>query len=49
MTLKSRRVPAAKEPQIRATATYKDGILQPDEPLNLPEGSEVEIVLRLRR
>jgi ribonuclease HI len=41
--------PAAKEPQIRATAIYKDGILQPSEPLNLPEGSEVEIVLRLRR
>jgi ribonuclease HI len=40
---------AAKEPQIRTIATYKDGILQPDEPLNLPEGSEVEIVLRLRR
>ena len=40
---------AAKEPQIRTTATYKDGILQPSEPLNLPEGSEVEIVLRLRR
>jgi ribonuclease HI len=41
--------PTAKEPPIRTTATYKDGILQPDEPLNLPEGSEVEIVLRLRR
>jgi ribonuclease HI len=41
--------PAAKEPQIRTTATYRDGILQPDEPLNLPEGAEVEIVLRLRR
>jgi ribonuclease HI len=40
---------AAKEPQIRATAIYKGGILQPSEPLNLPEGSEVEMVLRLRR
>jgi ribonuclease HI len=44
----SKDKPATKEPQIRATAIYKDGMLQPCEPLNLPEGSEVEIILRLR-
>jgi ribonuclease HI len=48
-TSESKDKPVARETQIRATAIYKDGILRPTEPLNLPEGSEVELVLRLRR
>lgn len=41
--------PAQKEPTLRCFARYKDGWLQPDAPLNLPEGAEVEIMLRLRK
>ena len=41
--------PAARENTMRLVARYKDGLLQPDEPLNLPEGTEVEILLRLRK
>jgi ribonuclease HI len=41
--------PPMKEATLRCFARYKDGILQPDGPLSLPEGTEVEVVLRLRR
>jgi ribonuclease HI len=41
--------PAPKENTIRLLARYKDGLLQPEGPLNLPEGTEVEIVLRIRK
>lgn len=41
--------PAQKESTLRCFARYKDGWLQPDAPLNLPEGAEVEIMLRLRK
>ena len=40
---------AAKDPTMRVVARYKDGQLQPYEPLDLPEGTEVEILLRLRK
>ena len=38
-----------KSQTIRALARYQDGVLQPNAPLELPEGAEVEILLRLRR
>jgi ribonuclease HI len=41
--------PSPKENTIRLTARYKDGLLQPLDPLNLPDGAEVEILLRLRK
>lgn len=40
---------AARELTMRLMARYKDGWLQPLEPLSLPEGTEVEILLRLRK
>jgi ribonuclease HI len=40
---------AQKDATIRCFARYKDGWLQPEEPLNLPDGAEVEIMLRLRK
>jgi ribonuclease HI len=39
----------AKESPIRLFARYNNGHLQPHEPLDLPEGTEVEIMLRLRK
>lgn len=41
--------PPAKENTMRLMARCKDGLLQPEEPLNLPDGTEVEILLRLRK
>jgi len=41
--------PSAREASMRRFARYKDGMLQLDEPLSLPEGTEVEILLRLRK
>lgn len=38
-----------KDSTIRCFARYKDGLLKPESPLNLPEGAEVEIMLRLRK
>jgi ribonuclease HI len=38
-----------KDATLRLTARFKDGLLQPHEPLNLPEGAEVEILLRLKK
>jgi len=41
--------PARKESSVRLFARYQNGYLQPQEPLELPEGTEVEIVLRVRK
>ena len=41
--------PAGREHTMRLVARCKDGLLQPEEPLNLPDGTEVEILLRLRK
>lgn len=38
-----------KPATIRCLARYKDGVLQPDELLDLPDGAHVEITLRLRK
>lgn len=39
----------AKANPIRLLARYKNGHLQPHEPLDLPDGTEVEIMLRIRK
>ena len=41
--------PAGRERTMRLMARCKDGLLQPEVPLNLPNGTEVEILLRLRK
>jgi ribonuclease HI len=41
--------PTGKDGTLRLVARYKDGVLQPYETLDLPEGTEVEILLRLRK
>jgi ribonuclease HI len=41
--------PAGKDGTMRLIARYKDGVLQPYDGLDLPEGTEVEILLRLRK
>lgn len=41
--------PTAKDASLRRFARCKDGMLQLDEPLSLPDGTEVEILLRLRK
>ena len=41
--------PAGRENTMRLMARCKDGRLEPEEPLNLPDGTEVEILLRLRK
>ncbi len=41
--------PAGKDGTMRLVARYKDGVLQPYETLDLPEGTEVEILLRFRK
>ena len=41
--------PSGKENTMRLLARCKDGRLEPVEPLNLPDGTEVEILLRLRK
>jgi ribonuclease HI len=41
--------PAVGQNSVRIIARCKDGLLHPEEPLNLPEGTEVEILLRLRK
>jgi len=38
-----------KPATIRCFARYKDGVLQPQVPLDLPDGAHVEIMLRLRK
>jgi ribonuclease HI len=37
------------DPTIRFFARYKDGALHPEDPLNLPDGTDVDILLRLRK
>src|SRR6201993_3669349 len=41
--------PVAKDSTMRLIARYKDGVLQPYETLELPDGTEVELLLRLRK
>ena len=41
--------PSSKENPLRVFARYKDGYLLPEEPLDLPDGTQVEIVLRIRK
>jgi ribonuclease HI len=41
--------PTAKDGTMRLVARYKDGVLQPYNALDLPEGTEVELLLRLRK
>jgi ribonuclease HI len=41
--------PVVKDSTMRLIARYKDGVLQPYDALDLPEGTEVEILLRLRK
>jgi ribonuclease HI len=38
-----------RENTMRFVARFKDGRLEPEEPLNLPDGTEVEILLRLKK
>jgi len=38
-----------KPAAMRCFARYKDGVLQPQAPLDLPDGANVEIVVRLRK
>ena len=41
--------PAARDNTMRLVARCRDGRLEPVEPLNLPDGTEVEILLRLKK
>ncbi len=41
--------PPPKDSTMRFFARYKDGALHPDDSLNLPEGTDVEVILRLRK
>ena len=41
--------PSTRENTMRLVARCKDGRLEPMEPLDLPDGTEVEILLRLRK
>lgn len=38
-----------KDSSMRFFARYKDGALHPEDALNLPDGTEVEVILRLRK
>ncbi len=40
---------SSRENTMRFVARFKDGRLEPEEPLNLPDGTEVEILLRLKK
>lgn len=40
--------PPSRDSTIRLLARCKDGLLQPDEPLDLPDGTKVELLLRIR-
>lgn len=48
-SLRSPSAPPAKDNPLRFLARYKDGCLLPEEPLDLPDGAEVEILLRVRK
>jgi len=41
--------PTQRESTLRFFARYKDGLLQPESDLNLPDGAEVEVMIRLRK
>jgi len=41
--------PPAKDRTMRLVARYQDGVLQPYNELDLPDGTEVELLLRLRK
>ena len=41
--------PQAKDATVRVLARYRDGVLQPYDALDLPDGTEVELLLRLRK
>jgi ribonuclease HI len=41
--------PTDRDGTMRLIARYKDGVLQPYDALDLPEGTEVELLLRLRK
>ena len=41
--------PPPKDATMRLLARYKDGVLQPYDALDLPDGTEVELLLRLRK
>ena len=41
--------PAAKVATMRVTARCEDGRLELDQPLNLPDGTEVEVLLRIKK
>jgi ribonuclease HI len=38
-----------KDSSLRFFARYKDGALHPEDALNLPDGTDVEVILRLRK
>jgi hypothetical protein len=38
-----------KDSSMRFFARYKDGALHPQDALNLPDGTDVEVILRLRK
>jgi len=38
-----------KDSSMRFFARYKDGALHPEDALNLPEGTDVEVIIRLRK
>ena len=40
---------APKDGTMRLTARYQDGVLQPYEELDLPDGTQVELLLRLKK
>ena len=46
---RSQPKPATKENPVRVFARYKDGCLLPEEPLDLPDGTAVEILVRVRK
>ena len=41
--------PAARDATMQLLARYQDGVLHPYEALNLPDGTEVELLLRLKK
>jgi ribonuclease HI len=45
----NRAKPSSKDATIRLLARLKDGVLEPEAPLDLPDGTAVEILLRIRK
>jgi len=46
---KAKKPAAAKDATMRLVARYQDGVLQPYQELDLPDGTEVELLLRLKK